>query len=156
MNKKARNNFKTSKNMDSVKDKLISRIEEISKKYEYYGFWKLGKAYVYNVPSEDNPYLYFPSEEYAHKALMEEFNSLTEEEFVPRETIGYLFFKDGERLDIPFEVFKEKPIIHIDDSVKPYEVSVSYKTHENEIQIYGRLLAKILHNARQKYINTLG
>ena len=141
--------------MDSVKDKLISRIEEISKKYIYYGFWKFGTAYVNGVSSEDNPYLYFPSEEYAHKALMEEFNSLTEEEFVPRETIGYLYFKDGERLDIPFEVFKEKPIIHIDDSVEPYEVSVSYKTLENEIQIYGRLLAKICRNARQKYIDTL-
>lgn len=142
--------------MESVKNKLISRIEEISKKYEYYGFWKMGKAYVDNVPSEDNPYLYFPSEEYAHKALMEEFNSLTEDDFIPSETIGYLYFKDGESLDIPFEVFKQKPIIHIDDSVEPYEVSVSYKTLENETQIYGRLLAKICRNARQKYINKLG
>lgn len=144
--------------MESVKDKLISRIEEISKKYEYYGFWKLGTAYVENVSREENPYLYFPSEEYARKVLMEEFNSLTEDEFIPCETIGYLYFKDGERLDIPFEVFKEKPEIHIDvpyDSDEPCGVSVSYKRSENETEVYGRLLAKIIHNAHQKFIKSL-
>ena len=110
--------------MESVKDKLISRIEEISKRYEYYGFWKLGTAYVNGVSRDDNPYLYFPCAEYAHKALMEEFNSLTEEDFKPIEGInGFLYFKDGDRLDIPFEVFKQKPEIHIG---VPY-VSVSYK-----------------------------
>lgn len=72
--------------MESVKDKLISKIEEISKRYEYYGFWKLGTAYVNGVSRDDNPYLYFPSEEYAHKALMEEFDKLTEDDFVPLET----------------------------------------------------------------------
>lgn len=74
--------------MKSVKDKLISRIEEISKRYEYYGFWKLGKAYVNGVTRDDNPYLYFPSEKYSHKALMEEFNKLTEEDFKPIEGVN--------------------------------------------------------------------
>ena len=144
--------------MESVKDKLISKIEGISKKYEYYGFWKLGIAYVDNVSREENPYLYFPSEEYARKALMEEFNSLTEDEFVPHETIGYLYFKDGDKLDIPFEVFKQKPEIHIEvpyNNDEPCSVSISYKRLENKEEIYGRLLAKIAHNARQKYIDTL-
>jgi hypothetical protein len=144
--------------MESVKDKLIAKINEISERYEYYGFWKLGTAYVDNVSREENPYLYFPSEEYAHKAMMEEFNSLTEDEFVPLETIGFLYFKDGDKLDIPFEVFKQKPEIHIGvpyNSDEPCEVSVSYKRPENEIEVYGRLLVKIMHNARHKYINTL-
>ena len=145
--------------MESVKDKLISRIEEISKRYEYYGFWKLGTAYVNGVSRDDNPYLYFPTEEYAHKALMEEFDKLTEEDFKPIEGInGFLYFKDGERLDIPFEVFKQKPEIHIEvpyDSDEPCGVSVSYKRPENETEVYGRLLAKIIHNAHQKYIDKL-
>ena len=144
--------------MESVKDKLISIIEEISKKYEYYGFWKLGTAYVNGVSRDDNPYLYFPTEEYARKALMEEFDKLTEDEFVPLETIGSLYFKDGDRLDIPFEVFKQKPEIHIEvpyDSDEPCGVSVSYKRPENEVEVYGRLLTKIVHNARQKFIKSL-
>ena len=144
--------------MERVKDRLIARINEISKRYEYYGFWKLGAVYINGVSREDNPYLYFPSEEYAHKAMMEEFDKLTEDEFVPLETIGFLYFKDGDRLDIPFEVFKQKPEIHIDvpyDSDEPCGVSLSYKRPENDIEIYGRLLAKILANARQKYIDTL-
>lgn len=145
--------------MESVKDKLISGIEEISKRYEYYGFWKLGKAYVGNADNEDNPYLYFPSEEYARKAMMEEFNNLTEDEFVPLETIGSLYFKDGDKLDIPFDIFKQKPKIHIDvpyDSDEPCEVSLSYKRPENEKEVYDRLMFKIVCNARQKYIDTLG
>ena len=146
--------------MESVKDKLISKIEYISKRYQYYGFWKFEGAYYYvdKASWENNPYLYFPSEEYAHKALMEEFDNLTEDEFVPRETIGCLCFKDGDKLDIPFEVFKQKPQIHIEvpyDSDEPCEVSVSYKRPENETEIYGRLLAKIFSNARQKYIKSL-
>lgn len=144
--------------MESIKNKLISRIEEISKKCEYYGFWKLGAPYINGVSREDNPYLHFPSEEYARKVLMEEFNSLIEEEFIPREAIGYLYFKDGDRLDIPFEVFKQKPEIHVDvphDSDEPCEVSVSYKRPENETEVYERLLGKIVHNARQKYIKSL-
>ena len=145
--------------MESVKDKLISRIEEISKRYEYYGFWKLGTAYVNGVSRDDNPYLYFPCEEYAHKALMDEFDKLTEEDFKPIEGInGFLYFKDGDRLDIPFEVFKEKPEIHIEvpyDSDEPCGVSVSYKRPENETEVYGRLMVKIVYNARQKYIDTL-
>ena len=145
--------------MGSVKDKLISRIEEISKRYEYYGFWKLGKAYVNGVTRDDNPYLYFPSEKYTHKALMEEFNKLTEEDFKPIEGVnGFLYFKDGDRLDIPFEVFKQKPEIHIDvpsDSDEPCGVSVSYKRPENETEVYSRLLANILYNARQKFIRSL-
>lgn len=145
--------------MESVKDKLISRIEEISKRYEYYGFWKLGKAYVNGVSREENPYLYFPCEKYAHKALMEEFDKLTEEDFKPIEGIdGFLYFKDGERLDIPFEVIKQKPEIHIDvpyNSDEPCGVSVSYKRQENETEVYNRLFNKILHNARQKFIKSL-
>ena len=145
--------------MESVKDKLISRIEEISKRYEYYGFWKLGKAYVNGVSREENPYLYFPSEKYAHKALMEEFDKLTEEDFKPIEGIdGFLYFKDGERLDIPFEVIKQKPEIHIDvpyNSDEPCGVSVSYKREENETEVYNRLFNKILYNARQKFIKSL-
>ena len=144
--------------MESVKDKLISRIEEISKRYEYYGFWKLGTAYVNGISGDDNPYLYFPSEEYAHKALMEEFDKLTEDEFVPLETIGSLYFKDGDKLDIPFDIFNQKPKIHIEvpyDSDEPCGVSVLYKRPENETEIYGRLLFKILHNARQKFIKSL-
>ena len=145
--------------MESIKDKLISRIEEISKKYEYYGFWKLGKAYVNGVSREENPYLYFPSEKYAHKALMEEFDKLTEEDFKPIEGIdGFLYFKDGERLDIPFEVIKQKPEIHIDvpyNSDEPYGVSVSYKRQENETEVYNRLFNKILYNACQKFIKSL-
>jgi hypothetical protein len=145
--------------MESVKEKLISRINEISERYEYYGFWKLGSAFVNGVSREDNPYLYFPTEEYAYKALMEEFNSLTEEDFKPIDGInGFLYFKDGDRLDIPFEVFKQKPEIHVyvpSDSEKPCEVSVSYKRQESEVEIYGRLLAKIMRNARQKYIKSL-
>lgn len=145
--------------MESVKDKLISRINEISERYEYYGFWKLGTAYVNGVSREDNPYLYFPCEEYARKALMEEFNSLTEEDFKPIEGInGFLYFKDGDRLDIPFEVFKQKPEIHIEvpyDSDEPCGVSVSYKRQESEVEVYGRLLAKIMRNAHQKYIKSL-
>ena len=145
--------------MRSIKDKLISRIEEISKRYEYYGFWKLGKAYVNGVSREENPYLYFPSEKYAHKALMEEFDKLTEEDFKPIEGIdGFLYFKDGERLDIPFEVIKQKPEIHIDvpyNSDEPCGVSVSYKRQENETEVYNRLFNKILYNARQKFIKSL-
>lgn len=144
--------------MESVKDKLIARINEISERYEYYGFWKLGTAYVNGVSRDDNPYLYFPSEEYTRKALTEEFNGLTEDEFIPLETIGSLYFKDGDKLDIPFEVFKEKPKIHIEvpyDRDEPCEVSVLYKRPENETEVYGRLLAKIIHNARQKYIDKL-
>lgn len=145
--------------MESVKDKLIPRIKEISKKYEYYGFWKLGTAYVDNVSREDNPYLYFPSEEYAYKALMEEFDKLTEEDFKPIEGInGFLYFKDGDKLDIPFEVFKQKPEIHVEvpyNSDEPCGVSVSYKRPENETEVYGRLFNKILHNARQKFIKSL-
>ena len=145
-------------NIESVKDKLISKIEETSKKYLYCGFWKLGKAYVDGKSRDDNPYLYFPSEEYARKVLMEEFNNLTEDEFIPRETIDYLYFNDGDKLDIPFEVFEQKPEIHVDVPYyrdESYSVSVSYKRLENETEIYGRLLIKILHNAQQKYINTL-
>jgi hypothetical protein len=142
--------------MERVKDRLIARINEISKRYEYYGFWKLGAAYINGVSREDNPYLYFPSEEYAHKAMMEEFDKLTEDEFVPLETIGSLYFKDGDKLDIPFEVFKQKPKIHIEyDSDEPCGVSFLYKRLENETEIYGRLFIKILANARQKYIDTL-
>jgi hypothetical protein len=145
--------------MESVKDKLISIIEEISKKYEYYGFWKLGTAYVNGVSRDNNPYLYFPTEEYARKALMEEFDKLTEEDFKPIEGInGFLYFKDGDRLDIPFEVFKQKPEIHIEvpyDSDEPCGVSVSYKRPENNTEVYGRLLGKIVHNARQKFIKSL-
>ena len=140
--------------MESVKNKLISRIEEISKMYEYYGFWKLGKAYVNGVSREENPYLYFPSEKYAHKALMEEFDKLTEEDFKPIEGVnGFFFFFYGDRLDIPFEFLKQKPEIHIVD--EPCGVSVSYKRPENETEVYSRLLAKILHNARQKFIRSL-
>lgn len=144
--------------MERVKDRLIARINEISKRYEYYGFWKLGAAYINGVSREDNPYLYFPSEEYAHKTMMEEFDKLTEDEFVPLETIGSLYFKDGDRLDIPFEVFKQKPKIHIEvpyDSDEPCGVSLLYKRPENETEVYGRLLAMIISNARQKYIDTL-
>ena len=139
--------------MEKIKNKLISKIEYISKRYEYYGFWKLGTAYVNGVSRDDNPYLHFPCEEYAHKTLMEEFDKLTEEDFKPIEGInGFLYFKDGDRLDIPFEVFKQKPEIHIG---VPY-VSVSYKRQETEVEIYGRLLIKIVHNAQQKYIKELG
>ena len=147
--------------MEKIKNGLISRIEEISKKYKYYGFWKLGTAYVDNVSREENPYLYFPSEEYARKVLMEEFNSLTEDEFIPRETIGYLCFKDGDKLDIPFEVFKKKPIMNMNVYTDEYgsnyaEMVIEYDTYENEQQIYGRLLTKIVSDARQKYIKELG
>lgn len=143
--------------MESVKDKLISRINEISERYEYYGFWKLGTAYVNGVSREDNPYLYFPCAEYAHKALMEEFDKLTEEDFKPIEGInGFLYFNEGDILDIPFEVFKQKPKIHIEyDGGKPCGVSFSYKRPESELEVYGRLLVKIIHNARQKYIKSL-
>lgn len=147
--------------MEKIKNELISRIEEISKKYEYYGFWKLGTAFVDNVSREDNPYLYFPSEEYARKVLMEEFNSLTEDEFIPRETIGYLCFKDGDKLDIPFELFKKKPVMNMNVYTDEYgsnyaEMVIEYDTYENERQIYGRLLAKIVSDAHQKYIKSLG
>jgi len=144
--------------MESVKDRLIAEINKISERYEYYGFWKLGKAYAGNADNEDNPYLYFPSADYAHKALMEEFDKLTEDEFVPLETIGSLYFKDGDKLDIPFDIFKQKPKIHIEvpyNRDEPCEVSVLYKRPENETEIYGRLLIKIVHNARQKYIKSL-
>lgn len=144
--------------MGSVKDKLISEIEEISKRYEYYGFWKLGTAYVNGVSRDDNPYLYFPTEEYAHKALMEEFDKLTEDDFVPLETIGSLYFKDGDKLDIPFDIFKQKPEIHIEvpyNRNEPCEVSVLYERPENEMEVYRRLLCKIVHNARQKFIKSL-
>lgn len=145
--------------MERVKNRLIARINEISKRYEYYGFWKLGAAYINGISREDNPYLYFPSEEYAHKTMMEEFDKLTEEDFNPIEDVnGFLYFKDGDRLDIPFEVFKQKPEIHIEvpyDSDEPCSVSVCYKRPENDIEIYERLFTKILLNARQKYIDTL-
>ena len=144
--------------MESVKNKLISRIKEISEKYEYYGFWKLG-TFSSDNSREDNPYLYFPCAEYAYKAFMEEFDKLTEEDFKPREGInGFLYFEDGERLDIPFEVLKQKPEIHIEvpyDSDEPCGVSFSYKRSENETEVYGRLLNKILQNARQKFIKSL-
>lgn len=146
--------------MEKIKNELISRIEEISKKYKYYGFWKLGTAYVANVSREENPYLYFPSEEYTRKVLMEEFNSLTEDEFIPRKTIGYLCFKDGDKLDIPFEVFKKKPImdmnIYTDEYGSNYaEMVIEYNTYENEQQIFGRLLGEIITNAQKKYIKSL-
>ena len=88
----------------------------------------------------------------------EEFNGLTEDEFVPLETIGSLYFKDGDKLDIPFDVLKQKPKIHIEvpyDRDEPCEVSVLYKRPENETEVYGRLLAKIIYNARQKFIKSL-
>lgn len=144
--------------MESIKDKLISSIEEISKKYRCHGFWKLGSAYINGVSREDNPYLYFPSEEHSHKALMEEFDKLTEDDFVPLETTGALYFKDGEKLDIPFEVFKQKPKIHIEvpyNRNEPCGVSVIYKRPENETEVYERLFFMILHNARQKFIKSL-
>ena len=144
--------------MESIKDKLIKKVKEISERYKYYGFWKLGTAYVENTSREENPYLYFPCAEYAYKALMEELEKLTEEDFKPIGVNGFLCFKDGDKLDIPFEVFKQKPEIHIEvpyDSDEPCEVSLSYKTLENEEQVYARLLNKIVHNARQKYIDEL-
>lgn len=144
--------------MESVKDKLIAAINKISERYQYYGFWKLGK-YVSDVSRDDNPYLYFPCAEYTHKALMEEFDKLTEDEFVPLETIGSLYFKEGDKLDIPFDIFKQKPKIHIEvpsNMDEPCGVSLLYKRPENEEEVYGRLLTKILHNARQKYIDKLG
>ena len=101
----------------------------------------------------------FLLKKYAHKALMEEFDKLTEEDFKPIEGIdGFLYFKDGERLDIPFEVIKQKPEIHIDvpyNSDEPCGVSVSYKRQENETEVYNRLFNKILYNARQKFIKSL-
>lgn len=150
-----------SKTMEKIKNELISKIEEVSKKYQYYGFWKLGTAYVANVSREKNPYLYFPSEEYARKVLMEEFNSLTEDEFIPRETIGYLSFKDGDKLDIPFEVFKKKPLINMNIYTHEYtgsnyaEMVIEYDTYENERQICDRLFGRIMTNARKKYIKSL-
>ena len=144
--------------MESVKKELVSEIEKISKKYKYHGFWKLGTAWVDNVSREENPYLYFPSEEYARKVLMEEFNGLAEDEFVPCETTGYLYFNEGDRLDIPFEIFKQKPEIHIDvpyDDDKPCGVFISCKRLENEMEVYGRLLHRIVCNAQQKYIKSL-
>ena len=143
--------------MEKIKNALLSRIEEISKRHNYYGFWKLGAAYA--DTREKNPYLYFPSEEYARKVLMEEFNNLTEEDFKPIDGInGFLYFKDGDKLDIPLEVFKQKPEIHIEVPYYSDEqcgVSVSYKRPENEKEVYERLFYKILDNARQKYISTL-
>ena len=65
---------------------------------------------------------------------------------------------DGDKLDIPFEVFKQKPEIHIEvpyNSNKPCSISISCKRPENEIEVYGRLLGKIVRNARQKYIDIL-
>lgn len=77
-----------------------------------------------------------------------------EEDFKPIEGVnGFLYFKDGDRLDIPFEILKQKPEIHIVD--EPCGVSVSYKRPENETEVYSRLLSKILHNARQKFIKRL-
>ena len=147
--------------MESVKEKLISVIKNISKNYQFHGFWKFDGAYYFvdKASWENNPYLYFPSEEYTYKVLMEEFNKLTEEDFKPIEGVnGFLCFKDGDRLDIPFEVFKQKPEIHIEVpyySDEPCEVSISYKRPENEQEIYERLLAKIAKNAQQKYIKSL-
>lgn len=142
-------------NIESVKDKLIAKINDMSERYEYYGFWK----YANGVSRDDNQYLYFPCAEYAHKALMEEFDKLTEEDFKPIEGInGFLYFKDGDKLDIPFEVFEQKPEIHVDVPYyrdESYGISVSYKRPENETEVYGRLLNKIVYNARKKYINTL-
>ena len=67
-------------------------------------------------------------------------------------------FKEGDKLDIPFDIFKQKPKIHIEvpsNMDEPCGVSLLYKRPENETEIYGRLLAMIIHNARQKYIDKL-
>jgi len=140
--------------MNNIRNLILARIKEVSKKYQYHGFWKYGTAYVNGV--KDNPYLFFPSEEYCYNALMKEYNNLTDDDYTAKLVDVCISFDDGDKLDIPFELFKQKPKIKIDveyNNDGPYGVlCINYKAKETEYQIYQRLFGEIFRNATKKYI----
>lgn len=142
--------------MDNIRNLILARIKEVSEKYQYHGFQKYGTAYVNGVKREDNPYLYFPSEEYCYNALMEEYDNLTDGDFVAKLVDVCMSFNDDDKLDIPFELFKQKPKIRIDVEYNrdgPYGVLyIDYKAKETEYQVYQRLFGEIFRNAIKKYI----
>lgn len=142
--------------MDNIRNLILTEIKKFSKKYQYNGFWKCGTAYVNGVNREDNPYLYFPSEEYCYNTLMEEYNNLTDDDFKAKIIDASMSFNDGDNLDIPFELFKQKPEISIDIEYNrdgPYGVLyIVYKAEETEKQIFYRLFNEIFARAKKKYI----
>ena len=142
--------------MNNIRNLILAQIKEVSKKYQYHGFWKYGTAYVNGIDRKDNPYLYFPSEEYCYNALRKEYNNLTDDDFTARLIDGCISFEDGDKLNIPFELFKQKPEIRIDVEYNrdgPYGVLyIDYKVEETEYQIYQRLFGEIFRRATKKYI----
>lgn len=142
--------------MNNIRNLILAQIKEVSKKYQYHGFWKYGTAYVNGIDSKDNPYLYFPSEEYCYNALMKEYNNLIDDDFIARLIDGCISFEDGDKLNIPFELFKQKPEVRIDVEYNrdgPYGVLyIDYKVEETEYQIYQRLFCEIFRRATKKYI----
>lgn len=139
--------------MNNIRNLILARIKEISERYQYHGFWKYGTAYVNGV--KDNPYLYFPSEEYCYNALMKEYNNLIDDDFTPKLVDVCMSFSNDDELNIPFELFKQKPKIRIDveyNSEGPYGVLyINYKDEETEYQIYQRLFSEIFRRATRKY-----
>ena len=141
---------------DYIRNHILNKIKEVSERYQYHGFWKCGKAYVNGVDREDNPYIYFPSEEYCYDALMREYNNLTDDDFTARLVDTCKSFNNGDELNIPFEILKQKPRIIIDveyNSDGPYGVlNIIYKAKETEYQIFLRLFCEIFKRAKEKYI----
>jgi hypothetical protein len=142
--------------MDNIRNLILAEIKEISEEYQYHGFWKCGAAYVNGIDREDNPYLYFPSKEYCYNALMKEYNNFTDDDFTAKLVDVCISFNDGDKLNIPFELFKQKPEIRIDVEYNrdgPYGVLyIDYKAEETEHQIYQRLFGEIFIRATKKYI----
>lgn len=142
--------------MNNIKNLILAGIKEISEKYQYHGFWKYGTAYVNGLSRDDNPYLYFPSEEYCYNTLIKEYNNLTDDDFTAKLVDVCMSFNDGDKLNIPFELFKQKPEIRIDVEYNrdgPYGVLyINYKAEETEYQIYQRLLGEIFRRATKKYV----
>lgn len=140
--------------MNNIRNLILAEIKKVSEKYQYHGFWKYGAPYVNGV--EDNPYLYFPSEEYCYNALMKKYNNLTDDDFTAKLVDTCISFNDGDKLNIPFELFKQKPEIRIDVEYNrdgPYGVLyINYKAEETEYQIYQRLFGEIFRRATKKYI----
>ncbi len=140
--------------LNNIRNLILTRIKEVSEKYQYHGFWKCGTSYVNGV--KDNPYLYFPSEEYCYDALTKEYNNLTDDDFTAKLVDKCILFNDGDELSIPFELLKQKPKIRIDVEYNrdgPYGVLyIDYKAEETEYEIYQRLFGEIFGRATQKYI----
>lgn len=137
---------------ESLNIQIKDRIDYISKNYNLHGFWK----YDARQPDKnENPYIYFPSEEVARQYLTESFNNLTDEDYKPLVTTFSVYFKDGDEVDLS-KIAGEKIIIHTEieyDSDGPYAiVYMDYKDYETESMIFSRLISKIFKEAKKKYI----